>query len=60
MRMEKDLSSAKQTRLPSHFIMKETIKMEKDASSTSKERKPTKMMKKTRFGEVCCLHHCYI
>ena len=58
--MEKDLSSTSKTRLPSHFIMKETIKMEKDASSMSKERKFTKMMKKTRFGEVCCLHHFYI
>ena len=31
MKMEKDLSSAKKTRLPSDFIMKETIKMKKDA-----------------------------
>ena len=60
MKMEKYLSSTSKTRLPSHFIMKKTIKMEKDASSTSKKRKHTKMMKKTRFGEVCCLHHCYI
>ena len=60
MKMEKNLSSTSKTRLPSHFIMKETIKMKKDASSTSKERKLTKMMKNTRFGEVCCLHHFYI
>ena len=61
MKMEKDLSSTWKTRLPSHFLMKETIKMEKDASSTSKERKLIEMMKKTRFGEVCCSQYfCYM
>ena len=60
MKMEKDLSSTRKTRLPSNFLMKETIKMEKDVSSTSNERNLIEMMKKTRFDKVCCLHHCYI
>ena len=60
MKMEKDLSSMSKKRLPSHSFMRQTVKMEKDASLTSEERKLTKMMKKTRFGEECCLHHCYL
>ena len=60
MKLENNLSSTSKTRLPSHFLMGETVKMEKDASPTSKERKLLEMMKNTRFGEVCCLHHCYM
>ena len=61
MKMEKVLLSTSKKRLPSHSpIMRQTVKMEKDASLTSEERKLAKMMKKTRFGEVWCSHHCYI
>ena len=52
MKMEKNLSSTSKTRLPSHFLMRETVKMEKDALLTSNKKKLTKMMKKTRFGDV--------
>ena len=48
------------TRLSFHSLMRQIVMMEKDASSMSKERKLTKMMQNTRFGEACCLHHCYM
>ena len=60
MKVEKDLSSMSKTKLPSHFLMRQIVTMEKDASSASKKRKLIEMMKKTRFGEVCCLYHCYL
>ena len=60
MKVEKDLSSTSKTKLPSHFLMRQTVTMEKDASSSSKKRKLIEMMKNTRFGEVCCLYHCYL
>ena len=60
IKMEKVLLSTSKKRLPSHSLMRQTVKMEKDASLTSEERKLAKMMKKTRFGEVWCSHHCYI
>ena len=60
MKLENNLSATSKTRLPSHFLMGETVKMDKDASLSSIERKFKGMMKNTRFGEVCCLHHCYM
>ena len=61
MKVEKDLSSTSKTKLPSHFLMRQTVTMEKDASSSSsKKRKLIELMKKTRFVEVCCLCHCYL
>ena len=59
MKMEKDLLSTSITRLPYRFPMGGTLKMEKEASSTSKERKGPEMIK-IIFGEVSCLHHCYM
>ena len=60
MKLENNLSATSKTRLPSHFLMGETVKMEIDASLSSIERKFKEMMKNTRFGEVCCLHHCFM
>ena len=61
MKMENHLSSTSKTRLPSHFLMGETAKMEKmHHRCVYIEKKLIEMMKMTRFGEVCCLHHCYM